>query len=153
MTRDETAWTWWTLPSAIAGCAAQRYQAPTGLFLSPPDQAERVAVARSWRPAGGLLVASGYQEWRAQPLPGFYNGVVAKAVPMRLMYWSHGIARCGWPACRRAFNRRSNSPDLDVFAVAAAGVLCAFPTRGTHYLSSVSAAGLVQIPCRCCFLN
>jgi hypothetical protein len=24
VTRDETAWTWWTLPSAIAGCPAQR---------------------------------------------------------------------------------------------------------------------------------
>jgi hypothetical protein len=22
--RDETAWTWWTLPSATAGCLAQR---------------------------------------------------------------------------------------------------------------------------------
>src|SRR5512142_2285719 len=25
VTRDETAWTWWTLPPAIAGCLAQRY--------------------------------------------------------------------------------------------------------------------------------
>ena len=26
MTREETAWTWWTLPPAIAGCLAQRYR-------------------------------------------------------------------------------------------------------------------------------
>jgi len=25
VTRDETAWTWWTLPPAIAGCLAQKY--------------------------------------------------------------------------------------------------------------------------------
>ena len=25
VTRDETAWTWWTLPPAIAGCLAQRW--------------------------------------------------------------------------------------------------------------------------------
>ncbi len=25
VTRDETAWTWWTLPPATAGCLAQRY--------------------------------------------------------------------------------------------------------------------------------
>ena len=25
MTRDETAWTWWTLPPAISGCLARRY--------------------------------------------------------------------------------------------------------------------------------
>ena len=25
VTRDETAWTWWTLPPAIAGCLARRY--------------------------------------------------------------------------------------------------------------------------------
>jgi hypothetical protein len=31
VTRDETAWTWWTLPPVIAGCFAQRYhrQPPT----------------------------------------------------------------------------------------------------------------------------
>jgi hypothetical protein len=26
VTRDETAWTWWTLPPAISGCRAQRYR-------------------------------------------------------------------------------------------------------------------------------
>jgi len=38
------------------------------------------------------------------------------------------------------------SPYFGVFAVAAAGVLCAFPAWWTHYLDSVSAAGPVQIP-------
>ena len=36
------------------------------------------------------------------------------------------------------------SPDLGVFAVAAAGVLCAFHAWRTHYLDSVSAADPVQ---------
>ena len=40
MTRDETAWTWWTLPPAVAGCPAQKYQSPAGLFVSALDQPE-----------------------------------------------------------------------------------------------------------------
>jgi hypothetical protein len=36
------------------------------------------------------------------------------------------------------------SPNLGVFAVAAAGVLGAFPACWTHYLNSVSAAGPVR---------
>lgn len=36
------------------------------------------------------------------------------------------------------------SPNLGVFAVKAAGVLCAFPARRTHYLHGVSAAGPMQ---------
>ena len=37
-----------------------------------------------------------------------------------------------------------SSPDLGVFAVAAAGVLCAFSCVVTHYLNSVSAASPVR---------
>ena len=33
--RDETAWTWWTLPPAIAGCLAQKYRRRTGVRASP----------------------------------------------------------------------------------------------------------------------
>jgi hypothetical protein len=46
----------------------------------------------------------------------------------------------------RAYNRRIWSPNLGVFAVSAAGVLCAFPAWWTRYLDSVSAARLAQIP-------
>jgi drug/metabolite transporter (DMT)-like permease len=45
------------------------------------------------------------------------------------------------------------SPNLGVFAVAAAGVLFAFPASWTRYLDSVFAVGLVRSPCRCCFLE
>jgi len=45
------------------------------------------------------------------------------------------------------------SPDLGVFAVAAAGVLCAFSAWWTHYLDSVSAAGPVQVPLSLLFLE
>jgi hypothetical protein len=38
------------------------------------------------------------------------------------------------------------SPNLGVFAVSAAGVLCAFPAWWTRYLDSVFAARLAQIP-------
>ena len=35
VTRDETAWTWWTLPPAISGCLAQRYSRRTGVRAGP----------------------------------------------------------------------------------------------------------------------
>ena len=38
-----------------------------------------------------------------------------------------------------------SGPDLRVFAVAAAGVLCAFPAWWMHYLNSVFAADLARI--------
>jgi hypothetical protein len=38
------------------------------------------------------------------------------------------------------------SPNLGVFAVSGAGVLCAFPGWWTRYLDSVSPARLTQIP-------
>jgi hypothetical protein len=40
-----------------------------------------------------------------------------------------------------------------VFAVAAAGVLCAFPACWTHYLNSVSTAGPVRTPLSPLFLE
>ena len=45
------------------------------------------------------------------------------------------------------------SPNLGVFAVSAAGVLCAFPAWRTRYLDSVSAARLAQIPFSLLFLE
>ena len=45
------------------------------------------------------------------------------------------------------------SPYLGVFAVSAAGVLCAFPALWTRYLDSVSAARLAQIPLSLLFLE
>ena len=45
------------------------------------------------------------------------------------------------------------SPNLGVFAVAAAGVLCAFPARRTRYLDSVAAASLAQFPLSLLFLE
>jgi len=45
------------------------------------------------------------------------------------------------------------SPNLGVFAVSAAGVLCAFPAWWTRYLDSVSAARLAQISLSLLFLE
>jgi hypothetical protein len=39
MTRDETTWTWWTLPPPISGCLA-RPQVHPGLFLSMLNEPE-----------------------------------------------------------------------------------------------------------------
>ena len=41
--RDETAWTWWTLPPAISGCLAQKYRRRTGV---------RAGLARAHTHAG-----------------------------------------------------------------------------------------------------
>jgi len=47
-----------------------------------------------------------------------------------------------------------SSPDLGVFAVAAARVFCVhFPAWWTHYLNSVSAADSMQIPLSLLFLE
>ena len=48
VTRDETAWTWWTLPSAISGCLARRY--PRHWPYQPHDARWEV-----WFPFGRLL--------------------------------------------------------------------------------------------------
>ena len=45
------------------------------------------------------------------------------------------------------------SPNLGVFAVSAAGVLCAFSAWWTRYLDSVSAVRLAQIPLSLLFLE
>jgi hypothetical protein len=45
------------------------------------------------------------------------------------------------------------SPNLGVFAVRAAGVLCAFSAWWTHYLNSVSAAGPVRTSLSLLFLE
>jgi hypothetical protein len=60
--RDETAWTWWTLPPAIAGCPAQRYR------KCIPVPAYSCSTSRNVRSPGlgqgpqWLLPASGCQE-------------------------------------------------------------------------------------------
>ena len=35
MARNETTWTWWTLPPAISGCLAQKYRQRTGVRAGP----------------------------------------------------------------------------------------------------------------------
>jgi hypothetical protein len=52
-----------------------------------------------------------------------------------------------------AHNRRIYSPNLGVFAVAAAGVLGAFSACWTHYLNCVSAGGLVRASLSLLFLE
>ena len=71
MIRGETAWTWWTLPPAIAGCLAQRSPGTTGLFSFAPRQSECVAVTGLRR--GGRISARVIRYWEreARALLGF----------------------------------------------------------------------------------
>ena len=67
VTRDETAWTWWTLPPAIAGCLAQRYR------KCIPVSSHSCWTSRNMRSPGlgrgrqRLVVASGCQEREIRP--------------------------------------------------------------------------------------
>ena len=70
MTRDETTWTWWTLPPPISGCLARRYHRHPPLS-SRPCWTSRNARSRSGlrRPAGCLLAASGHTPGSARTSP------------------------------------------------------------------------------------
>ena len=48
VTRDETAWTWWTLPPAISGCPARRYP------RCPPISSRSCRTSRNARSRGGV---------------------------------------------------------------------------------------------------
>jgi hypothetical protein len=93
--RDETAWTWWTLPAAIAGCMAQRYHVTDiGPFLScwtSRNARTRSGVITSRRT---LLATSGYPECEDEPLPELIDGVAARAVHMRPRIRPMSIAEC-----------------------------------------------------------
>ena len=66
--------------------------------------------------------------------------------------WAADIAKMPLITARRPAVVIS-SPNLGVFAVAAAGVLCAFPAWWMHYLNSVSAAGPVRTSLSLLFLE
>ena len=64
MARDETAWTWWTLPPRSLGAWPRGTTGTRRFCPIRAGLARTLAIARLWRPAGCLLVASGYQERR-----------------------------------------------------------------------------------------
>jgi hypothetical protein len=68
--------------------------------------------------------------------------------PERAPTWLLWLASCITRICGSCAEMSSPviwSPNLGVFAVAAAGVLCAFPASWTRYLDSVSAVGLALL--------
>jgi hypothetical protein len=83
--RDETAWTWWTLPPAISGCLAQRYPGA--------DRSLRVRGGR----AGARVAATGLGQAcrmsaRGMRLPGARDATLAQVQRRRP---GHRGARCG----------------------------------------------------------
>jgi hypothetical protein len=78
-----------------------------------------------------LTLAPGCSPWRLRPVLG------GTRLPSRTV--------AAGPTCSAQVAAVISSPDLGVFAVAAAGVCVLFPAWWTHYLNSVSAAGQVQI--------
>jgi hypothetical protein len=89
---------------------------------------------------------SGTGGWVGWP-PGPEESVAAVALGNELL---DGDLQAG---LRIAQNCRIWSPNLGVFAVSAAGVLCAFPAWWTRYLDSVSAARLAHIHLSLLFLE
>ena len=74
VTRDKTAWTWWTLPPAISGRLAQRYRECI------PVSCHSCWTSRNMRSPGlgqgrqRLVVASGCQEREIRPCSSSMNG-------------------------------------------------------------------------------
>jgi hypothetical protein len=97
-TRDETAWTWWTLPPATAGRLAQRYHRHSQVSSCPRGLARTRSRSAVMLAAGCLLVHRLPGAEGASPLPpGLNNGVAARAVPMQLFI---GLTHCAtWLAC------------------------------------------------------
>ena len=97
MTRDETTWTWWTLPPAISGCFAQGYRrGRRPLLVRAAPVRTRIAVTglRQARriSARGIQVpgARGPTSGRVQ---GQHSGA-GTAVQVRLRIRPMGIAEC-----------------------------------------------------------
>ena len=105
MARDETAWTWWTLPPAIAGCLAQRYRkcipVSSHSVLDYPERAEpRV------RP-GPPAACRGIRLPRARD-PALLEFNDGAAVPMRLRISSNACRAAQWVCSGR---RRVQPPE------------------------------------------
>jgi hypothetical protein len=96
MARDETTWTWWTLPPAIAGCVAQRYRECI------PVSSHSFWTARNMRNIGlgqgrqRLVVASGCQEREIRPCSSPMTASRDAAVPMRLRIFLQRALPAQW---------------------------------------------------------
>jgi hypothetical protein len=83
VTRDETAWTWWALPAAIAGRLAQRYH-PHPPLSSCPSLTSRNAQPSHVGPLGHVcLWCRATRSARTNSLREWINGVADRVVPMR----------------------------------------------------------------------
>jgi hypothetical protein len=152
--RDETAWTWWTLPPAIAGCLAQRYRK-----VHPVSSHSRWTSRNMQSPGLGrghqrLVVASGYQEREIRPRSGgcviTWSAAAAVLGPGRQS--SHRPARAGaaaglpWRAnqaecrCRRlpkspsrGFSRPSAGPVRDPYSTCGCKPSCSGVKRSGNW--------------------
>jgi hypothetical protein len=59
VTRDETAWTWWTLTLAIAGRLAQKYRRHPGIRAGPARTRTHARI-ETWRPLVRTEIISKY---------------------------------------------------------------------------------------------
>ena len=96
MARDETAWTWWTLPPAIAGRLAQRYR------KCIPVSSRSCWTTRNMRNPGlgqgrkRLVVASGCREREIRPCSSPVTAPRDAAVPMRLRIFLQRALPAQW---------------------------------------------------------
>jgi hypothetical protein len=93
VTRDETAWTWWTLPPAISGCLARRYRkcipvSSHSCWTTPNMPNPGLAQGRQQ-----LVVASGCQEREIRPCSSPMTASRDAVVPMRLRIPPTRVAR------------------------------------------------------------
>jgi hypothetical protein len=84
--RDETAWTWWTLPPAIAGCPARRSHRQPPVSSHPwwtrPNARSRSAVSSARRMS--VLHPVTRSARTSQPFLELTDGVADRTEPVRL---------------------------------------------------------------------
>ncbi len=124
VTRDETAWTYWTLPPAIAGRLAQTYR------KCIPVSSHSCWTSRNMRNPGlgqgrqRLVVASGCQEREIRPCSNSMTAPRDTAVPMRLRISSNARRAAQWfvPAGRACNSRSGRLGDRRCLGVLMPGV-------------------------------
>ena len=110
--RDETAWTWWTLPPAVAGCFAQRYRkcipASSHSCWTSRNTRSRSGVTSARRMYGhGIRPPGTRGPVLALPLLELISSVADRAVPMRLRIRpAHCAVWSAW-ACSLSHRRRA----------------------------------------------
>jgi hypothetical protein len=148
VTRDETAWTWWTLPPAIAGCLAQRYRKCIPVSSRSCWTSRNMRSPGSGRGRQRLVVASGCHEREIRPCSSSTTASRDAAVPVQLRISSN--ARCprsGFVLAGRACNRRYLKSALGCLRCSFTGLFAASWTRYLKWCLRRTGSYVTHVTC------